>query len=226
MALRIFWVVCLLCLGGAAQAEVGSLFPTGARGAVQPAAASSLFSGANTGMFAPVQARVVVPPGPRSSPTAQLLSLIAQAEAGPAGYDAVQYGARVPPSAPPTRLTLAEIYAWIDATPGQPHAIGRYQFIPSTLRRLADGQGMGPDTPFTPAVQDRLAVILLEDAGLQQFQAGALARVDFMHSLARIWAGLPLPDGSSYYEGLAGNRATMTWARFEDGMARIWSVEG
>ncbi|WP_377511095.1 hypothetical protein [Octadecabacter sp. R77987] len=225
MALRIFWMVCVLCLGTAARAEVGSLFPMGARGAVQPATAS-LFGGAGTGMFAPVQARVVVPPALRTSPTAQLLTLIAQAEAGPAGYDAVQHGARIRPPAPPTQLTLGEIYDWIEATPGQPHAIGRYQFIPSTLRRLADGQGMGPDTPFIAAVQDRLALVLLQDAGLHRFEAGTLDRVDFMHNLARIWAGLPLPDGTSYYEGHAGNRATMTWARFESGMAQIWSIEG
>jgi hypothetical protein len=43
-----------------------------------------------------------------------------------------------------------------------------------------------------------------------------------MGRLARIWAGLPLPNGRSYYEGHAGNRATMSWDAFEDGVARIW----
>ena len=35
-------------------------------------------------------------------------------------------------------MTLDEIFAWIAATPGQPHAIGRYQFIPDTLRMLVN----------------------------------------------------------------------------------------
>jgi hypothetical protein len=69
-------------------------------------------------------------------------------------------------------------------------------------------------------------MVLLDEAGLADFRAGTLPRVDFMHNLARIWAGLPLPDGRSYYEGQAGNSAAMTWADFEGGMARIWPGAG
>ncbi len=152
----------------------------------------------------------------------RLLSLIARAEAGSAGYDAVQHGARIKPAQLPTQLTLGEIYQWIDDTPGQPHAIGRYQFIPNTLRRVANVRGFGPETQFTAGVQDALALVLLEDAGMSRFQAGDLGRRRFMHNLARIWAGLPLPNGRSYYEGHAGNSATMSWAAFDGEMSRIW----
>ncbi len=208
--------------------------PTAAR------SGSSLFSGtAGNSFFAPYPARPrpetpraersngsahrnAVPRLPGGSPVAQLLSLIALAEAGPDGYDAVVWAARIRTPRPPTRMTLGEIYAWIDATPGQHHAIGRYQFIPSTLRRVAAIKGMGPEVRFTPAVQDQLAIVLLEDAGLASFQTGQLDRRTFMRNLARIWAGLPLPNGKSFYEGLAGNAATMSWARFEGGMAQIW----
>ena len=89
-------------------------------------------------------------------------------------------------------MTLGEIYQWIDDTPGQPHAIGRYQFIPPTLRRVARERGFGPETQFTPGVQDALALVLLNDAGFARFQAGELDRRRFMHNLARIWAGLRL----------------------------------
>ncbi|MHA7889143.1 hypothetical protein [Roseicyclus sp.] len=93
---------------------------------------------------------------------------------------------------------------------------------PPTLRRVAAEAGFGPGTRFTPEVQDALALILLEEAGLTAFRAGRLDRRGFMARLARIWAGLPLPNGRSYYEGLAGNRATMSWQSFEAGIARIW----
>lgn len=220
------WLV-LVCvvLAGNAQAELNSLFP---RNDADPATATraSLFTpDARLGFFAPLPDRTPASGaivGTGLEPVDQLLSLIASAEAGPAGYDAVQHGARVRPAKAPTQMTLGEIYAWIAATPGQPHAIGRYQFIPSTLRRVAAERGFGPDTPFTPGVQDALALILLNDAGLSSFQAGVLGRRQFMHNLARIWAGLPLPNGRSYYEGHAGNSATMTWAAFDGGMARIW----
>lgn len=53
-------------------------------------------------------------------------ALIQEAESRKDGYDAVQHGARIAPPKPPTQMTLAEVFAWIDATPNQPHAIGRY----------------------------------------------------------------------------------------------------
>ncbi len=222
---RIWLAIVAFLAASGAQAELNSLFPRG-DAAPETATRASLFaSDARIGFFAPLPDRTpalgaIV--GTGTEPVDQLLSLIARAEAGSAGYNAVQYGARVKPANLPTQMTLGEIYAWIRATPGQPHAIGRYQFIPSTLRRVAAERGFGPETRFTPGVQDVLALVLLEDAGLSEFRVGAMGRRQFMHNLARIWAGLPLPNGRSYYEGHAGNSATMSWASFSEGMARIW----
>lgn len=224
------YFLCLICWIWAveARAELQSLFPRSDAAQAQ-AMPGSLFAGGQTGLFAPVPDRaqvvqaVYVPPlGTGNAPVDQLLTLIARAEAGSAGYNAVQYGARVRPPALPTQMTLGEIYQWIDATPGQPHAIGRYQFIPDTLRRVARIRGFGPETPFSPGVQDALALVLLEDAGLSAFKTGQMDRLVFMHNLAKIWAGLPLPNGRSYYQGYAGNAATMTWAAFDGGMRGIW----
>ena len=199
--------------------------------------APSLFVGQTEGsMFAPFPVRAAAFPAPTDvrsvsgapvttfggTPVARLRHLIAQAEAGRAGYDAVQHGATIRPTKKPTDMTIGEIYQWIDATPRQPHAIGRYQFIPPTLRRLVDDLGVPTTTQFTPAVQDALADLLLVEAGFHRFQQGTLAREDFMHNLAKIWAGLPLPNGESYYDGHAGNKATLTWAYFDGEMARIF----
>lgn len=222
------WIMLFVIWATAAQAELNSLFVPAADAAVSRQRPASLFSGAQAGMFAPLPERVTLAAARPSmfakdnTPVAQLLTLIAQAEAGSAGYDAVQYGARVKPPKRPTHMTLGEIYAWIAATPGQPHAIGRYQFIPDTLRRVARERGFGPEVPFSPAVQDVLALVLLEDAGLEAFQRGHMERRVFMRNLAQIWAGLPLPNGRSYYHGYAGNAASMTWAAFDGGMADIW----
>lgn len=224
-------LVLVMLMAGPAQAELNSLFAAARSGDVTTSSAmsASLFEGPRVGMFAPLPDRPsaptrLAPPLTSTGGTQvdQLLSLIARAEAGPAGYDAINYGARIRTSRPPSQMTLGEIYAWIDATPGQPHAIGRYQFIPDTLRRVARIRGFGPETQFTPGVQDVLALVLLEDAGLERFQRGELDRVVFMHNLAQIWAGLPLPNGKSYYDGYAGNSATMSWAAFSSGMRAIW----
>ncbi len=228
-------VVIFYCLAAPALADLSSLFVSASAPLDQSqakAARASLFAPqSERSFFAPLpDARPVVDEAPLigtgEAPIDQLLNLIAQAEAGSKGYDAVQYGARVLPKRPPTDLTLGEIYVWIDETPGQPHAIGRYQFIPPTLLRVAAARGFGPETRFTSGVQDALALVLLEDAGFAEFQQGRLDRRDFMRNLARIWAGLPLPNGRSFYEGHAGNSATMTWATFEGGMAQIWPTRG
>jgi hypothetical protein len=150
-----------------------------------------------------------------NTPTARLKSLIALAEAGPKGYDAAHIGGTVRPPAAPTQLTLAQIYGWIKATPGQPHAIGRYQFIPATLRQLVQRTGTPLSTRFSPKLQDQFADILLEDAGYSKFLSGGLSRKRFMNNLARIWAGLPNHQGKSHYDGYAGNRATITRAFFQ-----------
>ncbi|WP_299745486.1 hypothetical protein [uncultured Tateyamaria sp.] len=186
----------------------------------------SLFAGRSiTGLFAPPDPKELdnLQNYPVEGRVARLRNLIAQAEAGKKGYDAVQYGAKVKPAAAPTRLTIQQIYDWIDATPGQPHAIGRYQFIPPTLRRLVRQAGINPKTQFTPQVQDRLADILLADAGLAPFLAGEMKRQTFMNNLAKIWAGLPNDTGKSHYHGYAGNKATMSWAHFDAQMVRIFT---
>lgn len=188
----------------------GSLFALRKGAAVTTA---SLFAGARQGgFFAPLPERLDRPLAGivrGGGVAARLRDMIARAEAGRAGYDAVQHGAQVKPPEPPTQMTMGEIFDWIDATPGQPHAIGRYQFIPTTLRRLAERLGLERKARFTPAVQDRLGDMLLADAGLERVRRGEMMQEAFMLNLAKIWAGLPTSSGRSYYHGLAGNKAVM-----------------
>jgi len=156
------------------------------------------------------------------SAVARLRSLISHAESRREGYDAVQYGARIRPGKRPTQLTIGEIFAWIDATPGQPHAIGRYQFIPPTLDRLVRHLDVPPGAVFSPQLQDQLADVLLAEAGFNAFRAGEISRTQFMNNLARLWAGLPNSTGKSHYHGYAGNKAAITWAQYEAEMKRIF----
>ncbi len=187
-----------------------------------PKANSSLFMG-TTGqsLFAPLPPHDKRP----STGTTQirhLRDLIAHAEAGPMGYDAVQHGAKIGPPRPPTALTVQDVFAWIDATPGQPHAIGRYQVIPATLRRLVAVLDIAPSERFSPELQDLMADQLLQEAGLDAFLTGELPRRSFQNNLAKIWAGLPTSNGKSHYHGYAGNKATLTRAEFDLHFSRIF----
>lgn len=190
--------------------------------------ASSLFVGrAETGLFGdrpthePAYADAPLT-GLKGSDVEVVRQIIGYAESRRDGYDAVQHGARVKPPKRPTEMTVAQIYQWIDPTPGQPHAIGRYQFIPPTLKSVMRRIGADPSQMFTPALQDQLADVLLAEAGLHEVRAGRLGRHAFMNNLAKIWAGLPTTSGKSHYDGYAGNKASMTWASFEAQMARVF----
>jgi muramidase (phage lysozyme) len=231
MPINLFSQYLLLCAPVAqAEARLGSLFFSAP---VQvKATASGLFVGrADGGMFADLPAhdpvfKDAVLRG-TDGPDVQLIrALIQHAESRQDGYDAVQYGARIKPTKRPTQMTVAEVFQWIDATPGQPHAIGLYQFVPKTLRRVVAKTGVKPSQRFSPKVQDQLADVLLAEAGLHKFRAGKLGRKGFMNNLAKIWAGLPNSTGKSHYDGYAGNKASVTWAYFDAVMARISPKRG
>ncbi len=164
-------------------------------------------------------------PDPDATPIANLRNLIAHAEAGAGGYDAVQVGASVRPATIPTAMTLDEIRAWFAASPGQPHAIGRYQFIPATFERLAGTTAMPGDRVFDPDLQDSWANVLILEAGYADFVSGRLSLDAFMDDLAVIWAGLPLASGLSAYDGIAGNQATISRAAYASALSAIFPAQ-
>jgi len=102
---------------------------------------------------------------PTGSSVEKLFVLIAFAEAPGGRYDAIHHGVKARPGKKPSQMTLAEIYAWIDRTLGQPHAIGNFQFIPSTLLNLQKRLGLPYATRFARATQNRMAALLISDAG-------------------------------------------------------------
>ena len=62
-----------------------------------------------------------------------------------------------------------------------------------------------------------MGLLLARDAGLDAWQAGRLPDQTFAHNLSQIWAGLPADASNrSYYEGVAGNRATIGWSAVLD----------
>ena len=103
-------------------------------------------------------------------------------------------------------------------------AIGRYQIIDETLERLVSTMGLTGRERFTPALQDRMALRLARDAGLDAWLAGALADARFAANLARVWAGLPGDHrGRSVYAGIQGNRAAIGWHTLVASLRRIRS---
>jgi hypothetical protein len=56
---------------------------------------------------------------------------------------------------------------WLDT--GKLHAVGRYQFIGSTLKGLVQRMGISGNEKFTPELQDRLFANLLKSGGQSQW---------------------------------------------------------
>lgn len=152
----------------------------------------------------------------------KLMDLISRAESPHLGYDSVQKLARVQPPKRPSQMTLGGIFHWIHRTPGQHHAIGRYQVIPKTLAFVSGELGLEASTRFDRRTQDRIAAFLIREAGYEDFRARRLTRHVFMDNLAHVWAGLPLANGRSAYHGIAGNKATLSRYEYESAMAAIF----
>ena len=87
-------------------------------------------------------------------------------------------------------------------------ALGRYQFINSTLSELKDKLKLKGDEKFDRGLQDRLATELLKRRGYEDFLSGNIDSTRFMRNLSKEWASLPKDkSGKSYYAGDGLNKA-------------------
>lgn len=152
-----------------------------------------------------------------------LLDVIAQHESG--GDYNIAYGGR---QADFTNMTIDEVMEWQDdyVNAGSPSsAAGRYQIINKTLGGLKEDMGLSGDEMFDEAMQDKMAMVLLERRGYSQYQdakeqyeAGEMSeeqftRIEdrFMESISKEWASMPKDEsGRSYYAGDGLNKALTT----------------
>ncbi|WP_185984113.1 hypothetical protein [Aureimonas mangrovi] len=152
---------------------------------------------ANTVDTAPGSAFVANDPS-----ASRLLNLIGQHEAA-GNYNAV-YG-RAGSKRDLSALTLDQVLGEQQAARKRgaaSTAIGRYQFIFKTLRGLKSELGLSGKERFTPELQDRLAMQLLERRGYSAFRAGRISQRQFALRLSQEWASLANPStGRSFYAG-------------------------
>ncbi len=81
-------------------------------------------------------------------------------------------------------------------------AIGKYQFIYKTLGGLKEELGLTGKERFTPQLQDRLGMQLLERRGYSAFRQGRITQRQFAFRLSQEWASLANPNtGRSFYDG-------------------------
>lgn len=145
-----------------------------------------------------------------------ILDLIARAESND-NYNAY-YGNSRNTEIKFTEMTITEVMNWQQQFVAQGNAssaVGRYQIIDGTLAGLVRRLNINPDQKFDEAMQDRLAIALLERRGALDYITRQLSSQQFAANLAMEWAGLPRVIGgdpnASYYagDGLNASRANV-----------------
>jgi hypothetical protein len=150
--------------------------------------------------------------GGSSSPTpvsgANLLDLIAKGEASAAGYDSANRGkAGDTPKGLPglSKMTVGEVMALQGRK--ELFAAGRYQIIPETLAGLVKSGVVKPGDIFSPVIQDKLAMELVN----RRLKAGGSDPIKQQFELSREFASIENPyTGKSYHEGKGNNKASIS----------------
>lgn len=113
-----------------------------------------------------------------------------------------------------TDMTIDQVLAWQSEYIKQgsaSSAVGRYQFLDSTLKGLRDQLKLPGSTKFSDDTQDKLAIALIERRGAVPFVEKKLSTEAFAHNLSKEWASLPTTTGDvpekSYYDGDGLNNA-------------------
>ncbi len=92
---------------------------------------------------------------------------------------------------------------------GTSSAVGKYQFIQDTLKEAIKGLGLKGDEKFTPELQDKLALWLLQNrTSYSEWAAGGGDPAKFQNELASQWASIPNTSGKSAYAGDGVNNAS------------------
>lgn len=116
-----------------------------------------------------------------------------------------------------TEMSIADVQKWQARYVQQgsaSSAVGKYQFLDSTLAGLVGRLNIDPNEKFSAAMQDRLAIALIERRGAEAYVNGELTPEQFAHNLSKEWAGLPRTIGKnptrSYYAGDGLNKSRVS----------------
>lgn len=160
-----------------------------------------------------------------------ILNLIASVEAP--GYDAVNGTV----AKKPTECTIREIanYVHLQGRSGS-GAAGRYQHMPLYLAGRAVNAGFDGNTLFTPGVQDKITIVMLNARphNMQAFLAKKMSAEAFGSVLAGTWRGFPQgpanaarlggTEDQTYADSASGRNAAKNgykWKQFLKDLKRI-----
>ncbi len=149
---------------------------------------------------------ISMPPKIDPSAYAPLLSTIAKGESN-GNYNA-HFGNANNNTTRFTEMSIADVLQWQSEFVDQGNAssaVGKYQIIRPTLAGLVMRLDLDTSRLFDAALQDELAITLLERRGALDYVENKISREQFAANIAKEWAALPKVTGpnpqDSYYAG-------------------------
>ena len=162
-----------------------------------------------------------------------ILDLIASVEAP--SYDSVN---RSKSDKKVTECTISEIVAYRHLGGSGTGAAGRYQHMPQFLAPRAQRAGFDGNTVFTPGVQDKITIVMLNAAphNMQAFLAKKMSAEAFGSVLAGTWRGFPQgpvnarrlggTEDQTYADGAAGRNAAKNGYKWKQFLADLQRIQG
>lgn len=157
----------------------------------------------------------------------KLLHLVAKGERSARGDPYASVNGLVNGYPPLVTYTIREVYRYQDqwrSRRSSSSAVGRYQFIKSTLQEEVNSSGISLNTVFNSTTQDFLILNRLKRIRqMNQWLSGSITDAQFLNNLAKEFASIPvaisefrpasrhwparqIQPGESYYAGVGNNR--------------------
>ncbi len=138
---------------------------------------------------------------------------------------------------PVSNMSLKEVYAHqkkMKADPSNRHhigngvyrpssAVGKYQIVEPTLKRLQKRLGLSDDAKFDKKTQDAMAQLLLKDAGADDFKNGKITSQQYQDKIAKIWASVANSSTgkSAYGQGTGTSTSAIQGAIHNTKVAKV-----
>ena len=122
-----------------------------------------------------------------------------------------------------TTMTVADVLKFQGTMIKSGHestAVGKYQIIRETLNGLVASGVLKPGDIFNSGTQDRAAIALLKQRGMDAYQSGKISVEQFADRVAQEWASMPMANGKSYYAGKGSNKALVGREEYLSAFAR------
>lgn len=127
-----------------------------------------------------------------------------------------------------TEMSIDQVMKWQEqyVQGGSPSsAVGKYQIVRHTLAGLVKQLHIDPGQPFDTAMQDRMAIALIERRGAQAYVDNKITREQFAANLAKEWAALPKVTGpnptESHYQGDGLNKSNISITEINAALTKL-----